>query len=336
MAKRFTDSYKWKDRWFRALRPEHKLAWLYVLDNCDHAGVIDLDEELANFQIGTALDWDAFLSHCGDRIQKTRKEKIFLVGFVEFQYGKLSESCKPHMPVFSKLREHGISLDDVQQKEVFRHGNVTDKRREEVFTRDGCVCCYCGGTFSQELLQPGHIIPKTKGGNDSKDNLVAACVTCNAQKSDKELSYFIESLKNPAEVWKRLRVRLSERVFNTLKEKDKDKDLEKDKEKDSNYLEGWVIPKRLDSPEVRLLLGDFAKMRSRIKKPIRDFASTSLTLKRFENQEHLCFALETCIANDYQGLKTDYRPDRKTSKPISAGVSFDPNAKVTNANHGVM
>jgi len=86
MTKRFTEAEKWRDKWFRALKPEFKLAWMYILDNCDCAGVIDLDEDLANFQIGCILDWENFFDLCGEtRIERMENGKWFIVRFVEYQ-----------------------------------------------------------------------------------------------------------------------------------------------------------------------------------------------------------------------------------------------------------
>jgi hypothetical protein len=77
---------------------------------------------------------------------------------------------------------------------------------------------------------------------------------------------------------------------------------------------GWRIPNKFDTPRIRDLLGRFEEMRRKIKKPIRDFGNSSLVLNRFDDEEHLAYALETCIANDYQGLKTDYKPNGKSTK----------------------
>lgn len=83
----------------------------------------------------------------------------------------------------------------------------------------------------------------------------------------------------------------------------------------------WIIPENLDTPEIRELLSSFEAMRKRNKKPIRDRADQSVILKRFESVEHLTYALETCIANGYQGLKPEYKPSNN-GKPTIREVAF--------------
>ena len=111
MARRFTESEKWTDPWFRALKPECKLAWLYLVDNCDCAGLIDLDRPLADFQIGFDVDWDRFLIECGSRIHKLQTGKLWLVGFIEFQQGKtdLTSSNNCHAGIAKRLNQAGIN-----------------------------------------------------------------------------------------------------------------------------------------------------------------------------------------------------------------------------------
>ena len=45
------------------------------------------------------------------------------------------------------------------------------------------MCQYCGSKSQSMTID--HIIPKDKGGKDSWDNLVAACVPCNARKGNR-------------------------------------------------------------------------------------------------------------------------------------------------------
>ena len=51
--------------------------------------------------------------------------------------------------------------------------------RFNVFLRDGFQCVYCG---SQEALTFDHVVPRSKGGRTSWDNIVAACSPCNLKK----------------------------------------------------------------------------------------------------------------------------------------------------------
>ena len=105
--KRFTETQKWEDPWFRRLKPEMKLLWQWILDRCDGAGIIDPDIELASFQIGYQYPLDT-LSEFGDRVVDLDGGKYFIPKFIAFQYGQLSEDCRAHGPALQSLRRHGL------------------------------------------------------------------------------------------------------------------------------------------------------------------------------------------------------------------------------------
>ena len=44
------------------------------------------------------------------------------------------------------------------------------------------VCHYCGGKFKSEEMTMDHIVPISRGGKSAKNNIVAACKTCNSKK----------------------------------------------------------------------------------------------------------------------------------------------------------
>jgi DNA-directed RNA polymerase subunit RPC12/RpoP len=50
-----------------------------------------------------------------------------------------------------------------------------------IYKRDNNKCQYCGAT---KALTIDHVIPKSKGGKDTWDNLVVACSSCNSKKGD--------------------------------------------------------------------------------------------------------------------------------------------------------
>lgn len=54
--------------------------------------------------------------------------------------------------------------------------------RKNVMRRDRGRCQYCG---SRDRLTIDHVFPKSRGGKDTWENLVAACVPCNNRKGDR-------------------------------------------------------------------------------------------------------------------------------------------------------
>lgn len=70
----------------------------------------------------------------------------------------------------------------------------------------------------------------------------------------------------------------------------------------------WSIPQGWDSEKLREALGAFERMRESIGKRIKDRANASMHFKSFDNADHLVYALEFAVANEYQGIKPDYRP----------------------------
>jgi len=54
--------------------------------------------------------------------------------------------------------------------------------RRNLFARDRNQCQYCGHSFPTSELSIDHVVPRSLGGVDRWDNLVCACVRCNARK----------------------------------------------------------------------------------------------------------------------------------------------------------
>lgn len=55
--------------------------------------------------------------------------------------------------------------------------------RKNILRRDAYKCSYCGR--GDLPLTIDHIVPKARGGNDSWENLVCACTSCNNKKGDR-------------------------------------------------------------------------------------------------------------------------------------------------------
>jgi 5-methylcytosine-specific restriction endonuclease McrA len=54
--------------------------------------------------------------------------------------------------------------------------------RRNVFARDGNLCQYCGKNFPTSELSLDHVVPRSRGGITSWENIVCACVACNVRK----------------------------------------------------------------------------------------------------------------------------------------------------------
>lgn len=68
--------------------------------------------------------------------------------------------------------------------------------RENVFKRDNHTCVYCGSRNFRSLTID-HVVPQSKGGKDSWDNLVTACLTCNNEKADMSIDEFGKEIDKP-------------------------------------------------------------------------------------------------------------------------------------------
>ena len=65
--------------------------------------------------------------------------------------------------------------------------------RRAVFTRDGQTCVYCGGSATSI----DHVVPRSRGGTHTWDNVVAACRRCNHTKADRSLAELGWKLPHP-------------------------------------------------------------------------------------------------------------------------------------------
>ena len=83
-----------------------------------------------------------------------------------------SESTTLARPTVIRLVTYVRVQRDAHQRKITRRA---------VFARDGWTCQYCG---SRSNLTVDHVIPRSKGGSSSWDNIVASCAPCNRRKGD--------------------------------------------------------------------------------------------------------------------------------------------------------
>lgn len=137
MSKRFTATEKWVDPWFCSLTPINKLFWIYLLDNCDHAGIWQVNWPLVKFHI-----WEEVIDHTlfGNRIVVITSQKWFIPKFLEFQYGELNPENKVHSSVLRLLEREGVDfkgldspIDGAKDKEKAKDKDVVGKYKVSEF-----------------------------------------------------------------------------------------------------------------------------------------------------------------------------------------------------------
>lgn len=126
MAKRFTDTDKWKKPFIRALDAPYKLLWLYILDDCDMAGIWQKDFEVASIRIGEKVTEARALEIFGERI-KVFGDKWFIVDFISFQYGELSENNRMHKAVSNTLLKNHIIPEGASKGLISPQGQIQGK-----------------------------------------------------------------------------------------------------------------------------------------------------------------------------------------------------------------
>ena len=103
-----TDTDKWKKRFLKDLNYANKLLWLYMLDDCNHAGIWDIDLEVASIRIGLDVDIDDLKQFQDKIVIFDNNEKVFIPDFIDFQYGELNPNSNVHKSVIALLDKYNL------------------------------------------------------------------------------------------------------------------------------------------------------------------------------------------------------------------------------------
>lgn len=94
---------------------------------------------------------------------------------------KYSESCFNTAEAVFKIPKIVRFVHFVKQ--IYKKTIPWSKRN--VLIRDKYTCQYCGKASVDHMITIDHIMPKSRGGQNSFENTVAACFECNNSKDDR-------------------------------------------------------------------------------------------------------------------------------------------------------
>jgi hypothetical protein len=114
MAKRFTDTEKWRKPWYRKLKTKNKVLWQYFLDNCDHAGFIKIDVEVIKMDTNETFTREEIESTFEGKIFKMDNDYYWIAKFIEFQYSAkfLENNDRCTNSIKDRLMKFGVSYSN--------------------------------------------------------------------------------------------------------------------------------------------------------------------------------------------------------------------------------
>lgn len=132
--------------------------------DCYHALVLNADFRPLSYHPLSVWPWQ-------DAVKAVVLDRVNVVS--EYDAIIRSPSWEMRLPSVIALKEYIHSA----RKPAFTRFNV--------FLRDGFSCQYCGNHFPTHDLTFDHVVPKSRGGRTTWNNVVTACARCNLLKGSR-------------------------------------------------------------------------------------------------------------------------------------------------------
>lgn len=124
-------------------------------------------------------DWKSSITQlcctrCGDFECVKHKDGTKLEVLENYEAAASSPSVTIYIPAVARLK-----------REVAHNKKGIKFSRQNIFSRDKNKCCYCDEVFAFRELTYDHVLPRSKGGKTTWENIVAACKVCNRHKGQR-------------------------------------------------------------------------------------------------------------------------------------------------------
>lgn len=107
MAKRFIDTDIFKKKSIRGLDAPYKLLYIYIITDCSHAGIWEVNLDVAELKLGFKFPEKETVRKMGDTITVFDDgSKWYINSFIEFQYGELNPQNRAHKSVLDQLGKY--------------------------------------------------------------------------------------------------------------------------------------------------------------------------------------------------------------------------------------
>lgn len=155
MPKRMTDTDLWKrQRWFRKLSPEYKLAFCYIKDQCDHAGIWNIDcsdliDDLGieNFDVkkfvkSVNIEFDKISGEptVKERIRILDNGYLWVTGYFQFQYkgkeGLVNPYANPVISATQILRGYGLWEEAIDKGFITLKEGLIENDEKDIRSKD--------------------------------------------------------------------------------------------------------------------------------------------------------------------------------------------------------
>src|SRR5262249_36880440 len=100
------------------------------------------------------------------------------------ELSQLKKAFEPHSHEWLKCVRFDIAIPRIVRLTLYDRLPRQEVKfnRRNIYARDGNRCQYCGKKFATTELSLDHVIPRSKGGKSTWDNIVSACLKGNIKR----------------------------------------------------------------------------------------------------------------------------------------------------------